>query len=197
LERCLCCTLDYSAFLLFCPYFRPTDGTVFYCIINESVLLNQYSSSIKLNFVLFSGSNSAFAPTPQARVVSLQLSSGLYSFFKLATKLQTTISSCSRSIPEYFQEPVQGPILLSKDSAGFSNTTTDSATLMPISSSVQADHSSISTDPTSEKGVETRSGRTSDLLDRSSEPSSGAYSPEPQGVGKDDPDCDGRVVERL
>ena len=68
---------------------------------------------------------------------------------------------------------------------------------MLFSSCVQADHLSAALAcPTNKKGVE--SGRhTCNQLDRFREPPPGAYSPEPQGVGKDDPDCDGRVVERL
>ena len=39
--------------------------------------------------------------------------------------------------------------------------------------------------------------RTCDLLDGPREPPAGAYGPEAEGVREDDPDGDGRVVERL
>jgi hypothetical protein len=87
---------------------------------------------------------------------------------------------------ETSKSPFKGPYF-SKD-FGFSDITNNSTTLMPISSSVASRPLVISTDPlaANEKGVE--SGRTCDLLDRPREPPPGTYSPEPQGVGKDDPD---------
>lgn len=42
-----------------------------------------------------------------------------------------------------------------------------------------------------------KSGRTSDLIYMPRKPLAGAEGPEPKGVGKDNPNGDGRVVERL
>lgn len=42
-----------------------------------------------------------------------------------------------------------------------------------------------------------RAWRTCDLLDRAREPRAGANGPEPQGISKYNPDCYGRIVERL
>jgi hypothetical protein len=54
--------------------------------------------------------------------------------------------------------------------------------------------SSAFTQPTH---IAQRACRTCELLDRAREPRAGANGPEPQGVGKDNPDCYGCIVERL
>ena len=85
-------------------------------------------------------------------------------------------------------------LYISKKSA-FSEITAGSAQSMRISFSVPNRPLVVSIHITNAHRIER--GRTCDLLDRAREPLAGAEGPEPKGVGKDNPDGDGRVVERL